>query len=79
MAAERTPNLYLANTAVMEAEMVARAIQTVGPERVLFGSNGPSVVPAIQLAVLRRIGLDGDAEALVLGENAARLYKIARS
>lgn len=76
IAAKRTPNIYLATTAVMEADMIAKAIKAVGPERVLFGSNGPSVIPAIQLAVLRRVGLDAEAETLVLGGNAARLYRL---
>ncbi len=77
LAAQRTPNIFLATTAVMEPDMIGKAIKAVGPERVLFGSNGPSVIPAVQLAVLRRVGLDADAEALVLGGNAARLYQLS--
>ncbi|HBY92588.1 MAG TPA: hypothetical protein DEP84_01275 [Chloroflexi bacterium] len=76
IAAERTPNIYLATTAVMEAGMIASAIKAVGPHRVLFGSNGPSVIPVIQLEVVRRTGLDAEAEALVLGGNAAALYRV---
>jgi predicted TIM-barrel fold metal-dependent hydrolase len=77
IAAQRTPNVYLATTAVMEPGVIAKAVKALGPERVLFGSNGPSVIPAIQLAVIHRVGLDAEAEALVLGGNAARIYKLA--
>ena len=76
IAAKRTPNVYLATTAVMEGGMIETAVKAVGPERVIFGSNAPSVIPAIQMQVIMRIGLGSEAEALILGGNAARLYKI---
>jgi predicted TIM-barrel fold metal-dependent hydrolase len=76
LAAKHAPNMYLATTAVPEPEFIKNAVKALGPERVLFGSNGPGMPPDIQIEVIRRTKLDPEAEALVLGGNAARLYGI---
>src|SRR3990172_6801081 len=41
LAAKHAPNLYLATTAVPEPEFIKNAVKALGPERILFGSNGP--------------------------------------
>jgi predicted TIM-barrel fold metal-dependent hydrolase len=78
LAAKHAKNLYLATTAVPEPGFIKSAVKKLGPERVVFGSNGPMMPPDIQLEVVRRVGLNPDDEALVLGGNAARLYGIDR-
>lgn len=77
LAARHAPNLFLATTAVPEPGFIKTAVKALGPERVLFGSNGPGMPPDIQIEVIRRAKLGSEAEALVLGGNAARLYNIA--
>ena len=76
LAAKHAPNLFLATTAVPEPEFIKNAVKALGPERVLFGSNGPGMPPDLQLEVIHRAKLGAEAEALVLGNNAARLYKV---
>jgi len=76
LAAKHAPNLYLATTAVPEPGVIKTAVSKLGPERVLFGSNGPGMPPDLQLEVIRRAKLGPEAEALVLGGNAARLYRV---
>jgi predicted TIM-barrel fold metal-dependent hydrolase len=76
LAAKHAPNLYLATTAVPEPNFIKNAVSKLGPERVVFGSNGPGMPPDLQLEVIRRAGLGTEAEALVLGGNAARLYRV---
>ena len=76
LAAKHAPNLYLATTAVPEPGVIKTAVSKLGPERVLFGSNGPGMPPDLQLEVIRRAELGAEAEALVLGGNAARLYNV---
>ncbi|MGQ9585689.1 MAG: amidohydrolase family protein [Anaerolineae bacterium] len=76
LAAKHAPNLYLATTAVPEPDFIRDAVRKLGPERVLFGSNGPSMPPDLQLEVVRRAKLGAEAEELVLGGNAARVYGI---
>jgi predicted TIM-barrel fold metal-dependent hydrolase len=56
---------------------IAEAVEVVGPERVLFGSDGPGCNPALELAKVRRLGLDSAAESMILGGNALRLIRVA--
>jgi hypothetical protein len=73
-AAKRTPNLYLATTAVMEPHFIAQAIKSVGVERIVFGSNGPFVIPKMQVEVIKFLQLSSEDEAKVLGGTLAKLY-----
>lgn len=75
-AAKRAPNLYLMTTAVMEPHCIRDAVREIGADRVVFGSNGPSVPPAVQLLVVRQAELPPAEERKVLGENAARLLRL---
>lgn len=52
-------------------------VDTVGPQRLLFGSSAPSRPIAGSLNVLRFAGLADDARALVLAGNARRLLHLA--
>jgi uncharacterized protein len=75
-AAKRAANLYLMTTAVMEPHVIRDAVRELGADRVVFGSNGPSVPPAVQLLVIRQAELAPADERKVLGENAARLLRL---
>lgn len=75
-AAERSPNIYLATTAVMEPHWIRQAVQQLGADRVVFGSNAPHVYPSTQLLVVHQAELSEADERMVLSENAARLYKL---
>jgi uncharacterized protein len=72
-AAERQPNLTLETSAMPYPGKIAEAVGRLGPERVLLGSDGPGCNPALEVHKIRMLGLDPEAERLVLGENAARL------
>lgn len=78
VAAQDNPNLYLGATiAAFEPSFVAAAVAEVGAERVIFGSNWPVCYPDLALEALRRGGFGREAEALIFGENLARLLGIA--
>ncbi len=78
-AAEDNPNLYLGTTiAAFEPFFIESALQAVGPERIIFGSNLPRCYPDLALESLRRGKLGETAERLIFGENLANLLKIAR-
>ncbi|MBE2269532.1 MAG: amidohydrolase [Anaerolinea sp.] len=74
LAAEQNPNLFLATTAVFEPHFIAMALDKVGVERVVFGSNAPMVIPRLQLEVIRALKLSADEEAAIFCGNAMRLY-----
>lgn len=76
--AQELPNVLLDTSAMPYPEMIRQAVQTIGPERVLFGSDGPGCVPALELEKVRLAGLSPDDEVLVLGGNIKRILDEVR-
>jgi uncharacterized protein len=52
---------------------IAEAVERIGPEWVIFGSDGPGCNPALEVEKVRMLGLPAEAERLVLAGNALRL------
>jgi uncharacterized protein len=78
LAAEDNPNIYLGTTiAAVEPGHIRRAIEAVGAERVIFGSNLPIVYADLAMEAVRREKLGQEAEDLIFGGNLARLLGIA--
>jgi len=69
----RYPNVFADTSGVRRFDYLLRAVQRAGPERLLFGSDGPWLHPGLELHKIRLMGLSRHAEALVLGGNARRL------
>jgi aminocarboxymuconate-semialdehyde decarboxylase len=62
---------------VQHAPALAYLVRTVGADRVLLGSDHPFWVGDPEpLAVVREAGLSPAEQALVLGANAARLFRL---
>lgn len=78
--AARHPNLYL-DTASSQLDngMLEYAVEHVGAERVLFGTDMPLLDPHTQRAKVTGAELDDEAKALILGGNMARLLGMAES
>jgi uncharacterized protein len=74
--AERHRNLYLETSAMPYPSKIAEAVDRVGAERVVFGSDGPGCNPRLEVEKVRMLGLGSDAEGLVLGGNAVRLLRL---
>ena len=53
---------------------VKTAVDTLGPEKIVFGSNLPEYRPIQVINALKRLELGDDAEALIFGDNLARIY-----
>ena len=59
---------------------LAYLVKVVGQDRVLLGSDHPFWMgDPTPLRVVREAGLSADAEAAILGENAARLFRLEKS
>jgi predicted TIM-barrel fold metal-dependent hydrolase len=71
--AERFPNLVLETSAMPYPAKIRAAVERIGPERVLYASDGPACSPLIELEKVRLAGLDEAEERLVLGGNAQRI------
>jgi uncharacterized protein len=75
-AAKWAPNVYLATTAVMEPFFIDMAIQAVGIDKIIFGSNGPMVIPKMQVEVIKCLKLTHEEEEKIFYKTLSRLYKI---
>ena len=74
----RHPNVHTDTSGVRYFDVLADAVRRAGARKVLFGSDGPFLHPAVELAKLRALRLSPDDEALVLGGNVLRLTHPAR-
>lgn len=72
-AAQAYPNLILETSAMPYPQMIKRAVEAIGAERVLFGSDGPGCDPTLEVAKVRAAGLSQQEEALLFSENIARI------
>jgi predicted TIM-barrel fold metal-dependent hydrolase len=74
VAGEVASNIVL-ETSWCSPHDIGRAIRTLGPERVLFGSD-LQFNPGVELAKYHAIGLDEDVLRLTLAANAVRVYSL---
>ena len=72
--ASRHPNLYL-DTASSQIDngMLEYAVQQIGAERILFGTDMPLLDPWVQRAKVEGAQLSDEAKELILGGNMQRL------
>jgi uncharacterized protein len=71
----RYSNVYADTSAVRRFDYLVEAIKRAGPKKVLFGSDGPWLHPALELEKIRLLHLSAQSEALVLGGNIVRLLR----
>jgi predicted TIM-barrel fold metal-dependent hydrolase len=67
-----SPNIYLDTSWIMP-NLVIRAVDTVGAERVMFGSDSPLSTLRIEMAARKATRLDDEAQAMVMGGSMLRL------
>ncbi len=56
---------------------VKKAVEELGPERVVFGSNLPEYRPIQVKRAIQRLDLGEEAEAMIFGENLGRIYGLS--
>lgn len=76
--ADACPNVYLGLTALGAAEtyLIKRILGAVGTDKLVFGSNAPSGIPAFSIGGFRSAGLGAQAEAAIFGETLKGIYRI---
>jgi predicted TIM-barrel fold metal-dependent hydrolase len=74
----RLPNVYTDTAGTRRFDYLVQAVRRLGPQRIIFGSDGPWLHPGLELHKIRLLGLPQTAERLVLGENVMRLLAKAR-
>lgn len=79
MAVRSLPNAYLGTESIREYYSIRLALDLLGPQRLLFGSDFPLGWPAAYLAVFDGADPSDEARRLVLGENLLRLIRGRRT
>jgi len=74
----RVPNVYADTAGVRYFDHLEQAVRRAGPAKILFGSDGPWLHPALELDKIRQLRLAHADEALLLGGNFLRLTSAAR-
>lgn len=69
----RYDNVYADTSGVRRFDYLVQAVKRAGPNKVLFGSDGPWLHPGVELYKIRMLGLPVECERLILGGNAGRL------
>jgi uncharacterized protein len=69
----RHPNVYADTAGVRRFDLLVSAIKRAGARKILFGSDGPWLHPAVELAKIHALGLPEPQLRGVLGGNFLRL------
>jgi len=75
--ARRYPNVYLDTSSVVFFKFLEMAVAELGPEKIVFGSDGPEVDCRVELYKIRLLKLPPAAEAKILGGNIRRLLGVS--
>ncbi|SDY96317.1 amidohydrolase family protein [Nitrosomonas halophila] len=73
----RHPNIYADTAGVRRFDLLEQAVARAGAKKILFGSDGPWLHPAVELAKIQALQLPPAQEALILGRNFLRLIRQA--
>ena len=71
--AKQYPNVYLETSSVVFFKFLEMAAKEVGPDKLLFGSDGPELDSRVELHKVKLLKLAPADERKVLGANIARL------
>lgn len=74
--AQRQPNLVLDTSSTPYPNIVRKAIELLGANRVVFATDNPAGDPVSELEKIRMLRLPPDVEERVLGKNIAELIHI---
>jgi predicted TIM-barrel fold metal-dependent hydrolase len=69
----RHPNVYTDSSGVRRFDLLEEAVARAGVHKVLFGSDGPWLHPAVELEKIRVLNLSSEGERMVLATNILRL------
>ena len=73
----RQPSLYADTSGVRRFDLLVEAVDRAGPEKLIFGSDGPWLHPAVELTKVRYLGLSQADLSLILGRNLLQLLQRA--
>ncbi len=69
----RHPNVYTDTSGIRRFDLLQEAVRRAGAGKVLFGTDGPWLHPAVELVKVRVLGLPKHEEEMILSGNFLRL------
>lgn len=75
----RLPNAFTDTSGVRRFDLLVDAVERAGPDKILFGSDGPWLHPGLELAKVQALGLPEHLEHLITGGNLLRLLEQTKS
>jgi hypothetical protein len=63
-------------TSTVDDGMIEKAVEVLGPERVLFATDAGFLDPPAQLAKVLSAELSENERSMILGGNAARIFRL---
>jgi len=73
----RHPNVYADTSGVRRFDLLEQGVKRAGAKKFLFGTDGPWLHPAVELAKIKALNLSAPDESLILGGNFLRLVSRA--
>lgn len=74
--AQKHHNIVLDTSSIPYPQIILQAIETIGPDRIVFASDNPAGDPVSELAKIRNLNLSPEIEEKILYKNIARLLKL---
>ncbi len=74
--AVRNDNVYADSSGVRRFDLLKAYAKRAGPAKLLFGTDGPWLHPAVELTKILALKLSSRAQALVLSDNARRIFQL---
>jgi predicted TIM-barrel fold metal-dependent hydrolase len=76
--ASALPNVLVDTSAIPYPRMIRRAVDAFGAGRVLYASDGPGCLPALEVEKVNLAGLSHEEETQVFSKNIERILKGVR-
>jgi predicted TIM-barrel fold metal-dependent hydrolase len=71
----RNENVYLETSAMPRPELIRKAIDAIGAERVIFASDGPGCDPKLELYKVERAGITERERQMLFADNILRVWE----
>ena len=74
--ARRYPNIYLEMSGMPMPSKIKEAYETVGNDRIMFGTDAPFHHPTVEIQKVLTSGLGKDAFQKIFYDNAAKFFNL---
>ena len=74
--AQKYNNIYLDTSSIPYPRIIRHALDSIGPDRIVFASDNPAGDPVSDLAKIKNLHLPPEIEAKILYKNIAKMLKL---